>query len=190
MPDFTTNQWVILALVLVLGWFLGLLTMAGGRRWRREFEREREMRIAADSEADRLAARINELEGESERRVALEQERETHIARAAAANDRIAELERRRAPIDAGTAAGISAAASGERDDLSRIFGVGRGGEIKLNEFGLYRYADIIALSPQDEAGLEARLGLSAGTIDDERWREQAEMLRKGELDEHARRFA
>lgn len=190
MPAFTTNQWIILALVLVLGWFLGLFTLSGGRKWKQAFEHERSLRIAADGEADKLSARLTELEGERERRIALEQERDNHVARATAANQRIAELESQRPAFDSGIAGSVAAAASGRRDDLARIFGIGRGGELKLNELGVHRYADITALSPTQEAELEGRMGIAPGTIADERWREQAEMLRQGFTDEHARRFA
>lgn len=190
MPIFTTNQWVVLALVLVLGWFLGMLMFAGGRKWRKAFEAERQARIAADTENDRLAQNITELEGERERRIALEEERDAHLARADAANNRIAELEKRSAFVNPDTAGSIAAAASGNRDDLSLIFGVGRAGEIKLNELGIHRFADIITLSLADEAALEGRMGLAPGTIADERWRDQAEMLRKGKYDDHARMFA
>ncbi|ATE64851.1 hypothetical protein [Rhizorhabdus dicambivorans] len=190
MPAFTTNQWVILALVLVLGWFLGLFTLSGGRKWKKGFELERFARIAADAEVDRLSTRLAELEGERDRRIALEKERDDHVARAAAANERIAQLESRRTAIDPDTAGTVAAAASGRRDDLSRIFGVGRGGEMRLNELGIHRYAEICTLSARDEAELEGRMGIAPGTIADERWREQAEMLRQGFTDEHARRFA
>ena len=190
MPAFTTNQWIILVLVLVLGWFLGLFTLSGGRKWKQAFEHERAARIAADGEVDKLSTRLAELETERDRRIALEQEREGHLARATAANRRIAELESRRAAVDADTAGSIAAAASGKRDDLARIFGVGRGGEMKLNELGIHRYADIVDLTPAQEAALEGGMGIAPGTIADERWREQAEMLRQGFFDEHARRFA
>lgn len=191
MPAFTTNQWVILGLVLILGWFLGLLTMAGRRKWRRAFEQERVERIAADAEVDRLRTRLTTLEGERDRRVALEQEREDHIARATASNERIVELEKHRPPVRDGAAGdGSGVAAAGRRDDLARIFGVGRSGAAKLNELGIYRYADIVTLSLSDEIALEGRMGLAPGTIAEERWRDQAEMLRKGKFDEHARMFA
>ncbi len=190
MPGFNTNQWVVLALVLILGWFLGLLTRAGGRNWRRGFEQERAARIAADAERDRLSARITELESERERRIELETEREGHMARAAAANDRITQLERHQPAVSSGTAGSIAAAAGGNRDDLSLIFGVGRSGEIKLNDLGVHRYADILALSASDEAALEGRMGLAPATIADERWREQADLLKRGKFDEHARLFA
>ena len=190
MPAFTTNQWVILGLVLILGWFLGLLTMAGRRKWRRAFEQERVERIAAGAEVDRLRARLTALEGERDRRAALERERDDHIARATESDERIVELDRRRQSVNDDGAGDGSIAAAGPRDDLSRIFGVGRSGEAKLNEFGIHRYADIVTLSLSDEAALEAKMGLAPGTIAEERWRDQAEMLRKGKFDEHARMFA
>jgi len=190
MFEFSTNQWAIIALIFILGWLLGLFTLSGGRKWRQGYERERTARIAIEKERDRLATRITELDGERDRRIALEQDRDTQLARSDAANSRIADLERGRAPIDSATAASIAAAAAGQRDDLARIFGIGRSGEIKLNELGIHRYAEIVKLSATEEAQLEGRMGLAPGTIADERWREQAELLRKGDFDEHARNFA
>jgi hypothetical protein len=60
--DFTTNQWAVLFLVLVLGWLLGMLSTSGDDRWRREYEAEHDARLAAEREReDRLAAeRIRE----------------------------------------------------------------------------------------------------------------------------------
>lgn len=191
MFEFTTNQWAIVALIFILGWLLGLLTLAGGRNWRKGYENERAARIAAEAERDRLASRVTELDGEHDRRIALEKERDAHLAHANAANARIAELERDRPPaIDGATSASVAAAAAGKRDDLARIFGLGRSGEIKLNELGIHRYAEIIALSSAEESSLEGRMGLAPGTIADERWREQATMLNQGQFDEHARKFA
>lgn len=190
MFAFTTNQWVIIALVFILGWLLGLLLRSGGRNWKLGFERERTLRVAADEQNERLTAKVAELEEENARRVDVERERNHHAARAAAASERISELEKRRPAINPDTAGAIAAAASGQRDDLARIFGVGRGGEIRLNELGIHRYDDIIALSPTEEAELEGRMGIAPGAIADERWREQAELLSRGNIDEHARRFA
>ena len=45
MPEFTTNQWAILFLVLVLGWLLGLISRSGGKKWKRAYEAERDARI-------------------------------------------------------------------------------------------------------------------------------------------------
>lgn len=191
MFEFTTNQWAVIALIFILGWLLGLFTLAGGRKWRKGFENERAARIAAEEERDRLITRVNELDGERDRRIALEKDCEAHVARTTAANARIAELERDRpVGIDGATSASIAAAAAGQRDDLARIYGIGRAGEIKLNELGVHRYGEIASMSANDEAALEGRLGISPGTIADERWREQAEMLGKGDYDEHARKFA
>jgi len=60
--EFTTNQWAVLFLVLLLGWLLGLMSSSGGERWRRQYEEERDARLAAERvrddpnyEGDRLA---------------------------------------------------------------------------------------------------------------------------------------
>lgn len=58
--DFTVNQWVILALVLVFGWVLGAMSTGGGtRRLRRTLDDERAAHEAARRDYD---ARIAELE--------------------------------------------------------------------------------------------------------------------------------
>jgi hypothetical protein len=55
LERFSTNQWIILLLVLALGWLLGLLSSSRGK-WRRNFETERERRIAVERDRDlRLA---------------------------------------------------------------------------------------------------------------------------------------
>lgn len=54
----TPTQWAILALVLVLGWVLGLLSRSGGRRYRRELAAERAARKAEqDAHARELRER-------------------------------------------------------------------------------------------------------------------------------------
>ncbi|HEY0270909.1 MAG TPA: hypothetical protein VGC10_07965 [Sphingomonas sp.] len=158
---FTANQWAILGLVLILGWLLGLLSRSGGARWRRAFEDERTIRQKAES-------------------------------RLSAANARIADLERRIAghAIVPGTAAAIGGAASGARDDLALIRGIGRERETRLNEIAIHSYRQVASLSDGEAADIEARLGLESGTIVREEWREQAAMLRDGELDEHRTRYA
>jgi len=157
---FTVNQWAIVGLVLVLGWLLGMLSRSGGARWRRAYEEERSARQDADVQL-------------------------------AAARGRIADLERQVAghPIVAGTAAAIGAAASGQRDDLALIRGIGRSGETQLNEAGIYGYRQIEDLSAAEEAALETRMGLPSGIIARDRWREQAAMLRERRTAEHRARY-
>ncbi|MFS0735761.1 hypothetical protein ABC347_01810 [Sphingomonas sp. 1P06PA] len=159
--SFSTNEWGVLLLVLLLGWLFGLASRSGGRRWKREYERERAEHAAL---------------------------REAKDARIEAANARIAELERH-APVGVGAAGGIAAAARGKRDDLSLIHGIGREGETRLNDAGIHRYRDISALSAKDEAALEGRMGWEPGHIERQRWREQADMLEAGRHDEHRGRF-
>lgn len=179
MPAFTTNQWAILFLVLVLGWVLGLASRTGGKKWRRAYEAEREERA------------------EIERR---------HAEELAAAQTRIAELERARvaptpvvAPVVTPTptppvtplagAAATTAAARARGDDLSLIRGIGPVGEERLNEQGIYSFRDIRTLDAAGKAALETRVGAPTGTIDRDRWQEQAELLEAGQIDEHRRRF-
>ncbi len=55
--DFTTNQWAIVALVLVAGWLLGLMSRSGGGRWRRDYEAERAAHLSLRREYDDYRAR-------------------------------------------------------------------------------------------------------------------------------------
>lgn len=162
LAQYSTNEWAILLLVLILGILLGLLARGGSGRYRREAEEERAARIEIERAYD---------------------------ARIKAANERIAELERHAAPIGAGTAAAVGAAASSERDDLSLIRGVDRGGETRLNDLGVHRYRDITRLSADEETALEGRMGLDVGTIAREEWREQAALLERDKMDEHRARY-
>ncbi len=156
---FTANQWAILALVLILGWLIGLLSRSGGSRWRRSYEEERAARQAAEAQAATHRERIAELERQT-----------AH-------------------PVGAGTAGAIGAAAAGNRDDLALIRGIGRTHEISLNDAGIYRYRQIEDLSAADAAALETRLGLKSGAIAYEEWREQAAMLRGNNIDAHRTRY-
>jgi predicted flap endonuclease-1-like 5' DNA nuclease len=163
MLAFTVNQWIVVGLVLVLGWLLGLLSHSGSRKWKLAFAEERERRIAIERDRD---------------------------ARLSAAQARIAELEHGAGPIGAGTAASIAAAANGTRDDLSLIRGIDGPLETRLNEQGLYRFRDIAALAGSDAAALEIRLGLEAGRIAREDWAGQADALARGGTAEYQRRYA
>ncbi|NIJ07002.1 putative flap endonuclease-1-like 5' DNA nuclease [Sphingomonas vulcanisoli] len=165
MPTFTTNQWVVVFLVLLLGWLLGLISRSGGAKWRRAYEAERDGRIEENRE---------------------------HAAALEAANARIAELERTRPVVTkAPVAAPLASTETLDltRDDLARIRGVGAAGQRRLNDVGIYRYADIASLTPADETALEEKLGADPGYIEQEGWREQAALLADGKLDEHQTRF-
>lgn len=153
MVEFTTNQWIILGLVLILGWLLGLASRPGGRRWKRAYQEERDGFTAYRAENE---------------------------ARVKASNERIATLEPHAPLIGAGTAGAIGAAARGGRDDLSLIHGINQDLELRLNEFGFHSFRDIARLNRNDEATLEGRLGLEPGRISREDWREQADALAHG----------
>lgn len=166
MPTFTTNQWVVLFLVLVLGWLLGLISRSGGAKWRRSYEAERDARV---------------------------EEQRAHAAALEAAHARVAELERQRpaaaVPVTPVVPARTSETLDLTRDDLSRIHGIGAVGQTHLNEEGLYRYADLSGMTAEEEAALEQKLGADPGYIAQERWREQAALLADGKVDEHKATF-
>jgi predicted flap endonuclease-1-like 5' DNA nuclease len=167
MPTFTTNQWVILFLVFVLGWLLGLLSRSS-KKWRLAYETERDARI---------------------------DEQREHAAALETSQARIAELERQRPVVTTVPAASTSASAATasnldlRRDDLSVIRGLGAEGEADLNDEGIYRYAQIADMTPAEEIELEDRLGADRGYIGQEQWREQARLLADGRVDEHRAKF-
>ena len=169
MPPFTLEQWAIIFLVLLLGWLIGFVSRSGGAKWRRAYDAERDARA---------------------------QEQNEHAEALAAANARIAELERAAPVVAAAPVVPVAApTATPEtldltRDDLARIAGVGAAGERRLNAEGIYRYSDITSLSPAEEAALEERMGADPGYIEQERWREQAALLEAGNDDEHRARFS
>ncbi|MEZ0243312.1 MAG: hypothetical protein ACAH11_08045, partial [Sphingomonas sp.] len=76
------------------------------------------------------------------------------------------------------------------RDNLARIRGIDEARQKRLNELGIKTYREIEKMTPDDEAALEQRLEMEKGAIAKEEWREQAALLRAGNEDEHAKRFA
>jgi len=159
VPEFTTNQWAILFLVLVLGWLLGLVSRSGGKKWKRAYEAERDARVDEQAELEAARTRIAELEDDGTSTVV--------------------------APAPVVTTDTLDLA----RDDLSRIRGIGAAGQRRLNEEGIYRYSDITGMTPEDEAALEQRLGADDGYIEQEQWRDQAALLEAGKIDEHKATF-
>ncbi|HMI19449.1 MAG TPA: hypothetical protein VK533_07890 [Sphingomonas sp.] len=160
MPEFTTNQWAVLFLVLVLGWLLGLVSRSGGKKWKRAYEAERDARADEQAELDAARARVAELEGGRPVEVVTP------------------------APVVTSDTLDLT------RDDLSRIRGIGAAGQRRLNEEGIYRYSDITGMTPEDEAALEQRLGADDGYIEQEQWRDQAALLEAGKIDEHSASFS
>jgi hypothetical protein len=80
MPEFTTNQWAVLFLVLVLGWLLGLMSSSGGARWRRQYEAEHDARLAAERDRDeRLALERDRDNRAYEERVAIDESRRPSV---------------------------------------------------------------------------------------------------------------
>ena len=166
MPEFTTNQWAILFLVLVLGWLLGLASRPGGRKWKRAYQAERDARADEQAELEAARARVAELEA-------------ARSAPAAA----VVEPPVAAAPVTTTETLDLT------RDDLSLIRGIGAAGQRRLNEEGIYRYSDITGLTPAEEAELEKRLGADDGYIEQEQWREQAALLESGQIDQHRATF-
>ncbi len=166
MPTFTIDQWVILFLVLLLGWLLGLVSRSGGAKWRRAYEAERDARA---------------------------EEQRQHAADLELANERVAELEKARSgpatPAVAAAPVTTPHTLDLRKDDLSRIRGIGAAGERRLNGEGIYLYSDLAALTPAEEAALEQRMGADPGYIEQERWRDQAALLAAGKNDEHRATF-
>jgi predicted flap endonuclease-1-like 5' DNA nuclease len=178
MPFDTPTEFVALVLALIAGWFLGMATRSGGRKWRdrlRETEAANaEYRKTSARELDEARSRIRTLETEN-----VELTRRTATA----------------APVAASAAATSPATATRHgwfgwgRDNLARIRGVGEPGEKMLNQLGIKTYREIETMSPEEEAALEQRMNLARGTIAQEGWREQAAMLRDGDEDRHGHRF-
>jgi predicted flap endonuclease-1-like 5' DNA nuclease len=74
-------------------------------------------------------------------------------------------------------------------DDLGQLRGVDANLKTKLSDLGVHRYTDITGLSAEDEMALEQRLGIPAGYITREQWRDQAALLADGNTADHAERF-
>lgn len=159
--SFTMNELALLAVALLIGLVLGAMMGRGGKYKRRWRDEERAHQLIIKDRDARLNA----------------------------ANERIAELEKRGAgPIGPGTAAAVAGAVHG-RDVLSRISTISSSDEIALNEAGYHRYRQIAGLSEEQQATMEARLGLRPGTIARDEWREQARLLDERKEDEHARLY-
>ena len=145
---FTPNEIALLAIALLIGLLLGLI-MSGRGKYKRWWRDEQLAHAQTVKDRD---------------------------VRLTAAQERIAELERQSVPVHGSTAVGTIERAH-DRDDFSRISGITPQDEIALNKAGYHRYDQIAAISAEQEAALETRLGLKPGVISREEWREQARLL-------------
>jgi predicted flap endonuclease-1-like 5' DNA nuclease len=71
--------------------------------------------------------------------------------------------------------------AAGAPDDLTALKGLGPKAAAQLNNLGIYRYAQIAALSPPQAAAIDAHMGVFKGRIARDRWVEQARYLSSGD---------
>jgi predicted flap endonuclease-1-like 5' DNA nuclease len=180
LPFHSPTQFVALALTLFAGWLLGLGSSSGGAKWRERYEDEAGdhagYRHQAETDLREANRRVRDLEAECER---LKGEA---VAAAAVA------------PVAAEAATESGGGWRGwfgwGRDNLSRIRGIDEAREKRLNELGIKTYREIEKMTADDEAALEQRLEMAPGSIASEEWREQAALLRAGNEDEHATRFA
>ncbi len=174
----TPTQFAVLALVLFAGWLFGLASSSGGKKWKQRYRDEeaahKAYRAEVAADVKTRDERLREVEAERDR---LAQDRSTAATTAAAATT------------------GAAATGSGGGffgwggDNLSRIRGIDADLERALGQRGIKTYRAIEGLSEADERALEDDLRLRPGTIDDERWREQAAMLRAGHDDDHRSRW-
>ena len=74
-------------------------------------------------------------------------------------------------------------------DDLTRIKGITSSDAAALQESGYHSYGQVGAMSDEQQAMLESRLGREPGTIEREEWRVQARLLDTGKVREHERRY-
>ncbi len=172
------TQFLVLALMLVIGFLFGLASHPGGKKWRGRHQEAVAEHAAYRGEAESQLAALER--DNATLRAELEQER-ARVPVAAAA-----------APAKRGwfdwTTTRHAAPAGG--DDLTRIRGLDSATADRLRAEGVVRYADLASVDDRDEIALERRLGLPAGFIQREQWREQAALLAENRGDEHRTRFA
>ena len=74
-------------------------------------------------------------------------------------------------------------------DELTRMKGVGPRLADRLNSVGITSFAQIAALSPQEAAELDSKLGDFQGRLERDRWIEQAGFLAGGDIAGFEERF-
>ena len=174
----TPTQYAVLVLLLIAGWFFGLASHPGGRKWKLRYQEERDARVADRKEADAQRAADAEHIAELERRNDQLQA-DLRAANVAVPASRLPEdAPRRGAWLGAGGA-----------NDLARIRGIDAPLAAQLNTAGITSYGDIERLSDGEAADLERRLGLRDGTVARDEWREQARLLAAGREEDWRGRY-
>jgi predicted flap endonuclease-1-like 5' DNA nuclease len=93
------------------------------------------------------------------------------------------------APVEVVEEPGKAWFGASKRDDLTRLRGLDPVMNTRLFGLGVTSFDDVVHLSQEDEMALEQRLGVAAGYITREQWREQASLLRFGKESEFNERF-
>lgn len=211
----TTTQYVVLLLLLFVGWLFGLASHPGGKKWKAKYRDEVDGRTrdrAAAEERDRAQQqRIAELEREvAARETRLTDHRANVVDGPAPAHPAPSRPATVTTSVQTATPAVYAtnvgtetppAAASAARpafparasatagDDFTRLRGVDVSLDGLLKREGVGRYCELASLNDQEEIALERRLDLPAGYLMKEHLREQARLLADGRTDEHAARF-
>jgi predicted flap endonuclease-1-like 5' DNA nuclease len=141
---------------------------------RAEAEATEAARVAAEAEAAEAAARAEAEALEAERVAAEEAAR--FEAEAAEAARQQAELS---AVPEAAQEDVFEPAADEAIDDLTRIFGIDADLKARLVRYGVFRFSQIAAWTPDDVNGVNQTLGFQ-GRVERENWVEQARILAAG----------
>ncbi|WP_426263150.1 hypothetical protein [Sphingomonas sp. PWP1-2] len=192
----TSEQFVVLTVVLLSGWLIGFASAPNAAKWKRRARAQADSSAAYHRDAeDKLRAaqqRATDLKDELASLRADHADAEQTIARlrSGAKHDVTPEVVPATvAPphepvVEADN--GIPHARVDPRpgrEDLTRIRGIDALLATRLFSLGLVRFEDIEKLSAADEIALEQRLALPAGLIARDEWRAQAAALRAGSAD-------
>ena len=184
----TPTQFAVLALALIAGWFFGLASHPGGKKWKQKYRDEQATHTAVMKEREGVFserdARVKELETENARLTReLDRSRPHDTATTAAVAGATG--------VAAGTAAtdtrsgGLRGFFGWDRDNLSRINGVDEAAEKALVVDGVKSFEQIASLSDADARGLEEKLNLGHDRIAEQQWREQARMMMENHNRDH-----
>lgn len=179
-------QFVVLALVLIMGFTFGLASNNGRKKWRQRYDNVVENSNTYRAE---IAGQLRDAES---RIATLESENATLRAQASGPPEKPVTVPAPVTPAAAPAKKSWFAWGGDHRDDgddLTRLRGLDTDLAARLRGLGVTRYTDISEMSAEDEIALEQRLTIPAGYITREQWREQAELLEGGNIAKHKKRF-